>query len=270
MHIVTWNVNSLKARERFVGLFLDAVAPDVLAIQELKLDAPEVPVELFTERGYHVAMHAQPTWNGVLLASKHPLTDVVAGVPSVEVDQARVVAATSQGIRFVNLYCPQGQAVTSPKFPYKLAFYDGLNAWLADEIERQDTPCIVLGDLNVARDPEDVWAPARFAGVPSFHPEEHKRWDALMGLGFVDAVKPHIEPNTYSFWDYRGGAFHKKQGMRIDHILIPTALSERVESAHIIRDWRKKKVDPTTAGDPKPIKLTSSDHAPVGIHLRTT
>ena len=114
MNIVTWNVNSLKAREALVGMYLDEESPDILCLQELKLDVGAVPTQLFEERGYHVALHAQPQWNGVLIASRWPLTDVVAGLPDGDDGQARLVAAESAGIRVVNLYCPQGQAVDSP------------------------------------------------------------------------------------------------------------------------------------------------------------
>jgi exodeoxyribonuclease-3 len=253
--IVTWNVNSLNARADYVGRFLDAEAPDVLAIQELKMEAAQVPRELFESRGYHLAMHAQPRWNGVLIASKAPISDVMAGLPAAEEDEARIIAATTFGVRFVDLYCPQGQAADSPKFAYKLRFYDGLIAWLRGVVT-PDAPWVVLGDLNIAPCPEDIWDPAAFAGVPSFHPEEHARWAELVSFGLRDVVVEHTTPPFFTFWDYRGGAFHRHHGMRIDHVLTTAPVAARVTDVAVPRDWRKK-----VEG------LTPSDHAPLVVIL---
>lgn len=256
LKIVTWNVNSLNARADFVALYLDAEAPDVFCIQELKLPEDRVPVELFEERGYHVEMHAQPRWNGVLIASKRPIEDVWAGLPeAVDEGEARMVSGVTSGIRFVNLYCPQGQSVDSPKFPFKLGFFKGLRAYLAERCDFSQ-PLIVLGDINIAPNEEDVYSVEAFEDTPSFHPKEHEEWDKLLELGLTDVVRPHIEPGSFSFWDYRGGAFRFNHGMRIDHILVSAPLVDRVASAWIDRDWRKKKQG-----------LTASDHAPVGIEL---
>lgn len=255
MKIVTWNVNSLNAREELVARFLDAVEPDLLAIQELKIEEDQVPRDLFAARGYQLAIHAQKRWNGVLIASRAPLTDVQVGLPDAEEGEARFVAATAGGVRFVNLYCPQGQSADSPKFAYKLRFYDALIAWLGGAMDAA-APWVVLGDLNVAPHPEDIWDPARFEGVPSFHPEEHARWAQLVGLGLIDVARPRLPPNTYTFFDYRGGAFHKRQGMRIDHVLATDPVDARVTSVKVERDWRKK-----VAG------LTPSDHVPLTVEL---
>ena len=255
MRIVTWNINSIKVRADFVGLYLDKEAPDVLCIQELKVPGDMVPRALFEDRGYHVAFHAQKTWNGVLIASKQPITDVHEGLGDAEEGQARLIAATTAGIRFVNLYCPQGQSADSPKFHYKLRFYEALREWIEEEVDLGQ-PAVVLGDLNIAPTADDIWDPFGMDGVPSFHPAEHEEWELLLELGLHDAVRPHVAPGTYSFWDYRGGAFHRGMGMRIDHILVSTPLLERVEGAWIDRAERKKKEG-----------LTPSDHAPVGVTL---
>lgn len=256
MRIVTWNVNSLKAREEFVGHFLDAMTPDILCLQELKLEASKVPTQLFESRGYELAIHAQKRWNGVLIASKSPLTDVTTGLPGgAEEGQARAIAATADGVRLLNLYCPQGQSVDSEQFPYKLAFYEALERWLRTEASPTD-PLVVLGDLNVAPRPEDVYSVDAFAGIPSYHPEEHARWAKLIEFGLEDAVAPRVPAGTFSYWDYRGGAFHRNLGMRIDHILVTPQVAERVTAASVARDWRKKKQG-----------LTASDHAPVIVDL---
>lgn len=255
LSIVTWNVNSLKARQEYVADYLDNAGPDVLCLQELKLTDEAVPRDLFESRGYELAIHGQKQWNGVLIASKRPLTDVRKGLPGGDDGKSRFISAVVDGVRLVNLYCPQGQRVDSPQFPYKLGFYDALLAWLQRHADPSEA-LIVLGDLNVARDPEDIWDPEAFADVPSFHPEEHRRWDALLEFGLVDAVKPHIEPGAFSFWDYRGAAFRFNHGMRIDHLLVSAPVLARVASAWIDRPFRKKRKG-----------LTASDHAPVGIEL---
>lgn len=256
MKIVTWNINSIKVRAEFVGMYLDKESPDVLCLQELKLSGDKVPRAVFEDRGYHLAVHAQKTWNGVLIASRQPIHDVIEGLGDAEEGQARMVVGTTHGIRIINLYCPQGQSADSPKFHYKLRFYEALREWIEDEVDLS-VPTIVCGDLNIAPTADDIWDPFSMDGVPSFHPAEHEEWELLLELGLHDAVREHVAPGTYSFWDYRGGAFHRGMGMRIDHILVSEPLRSRVEGAWIDRNERKKK------GDLKP-----SDHAPVGIVLR--
>ncbi|MFO0744338.1 MAG: exodeoxyribonuclease III [Myxococcota bacterium] len=261
MLIVTWNVNSLAARADFVALFLDEVRPDVLCIQELKLETEKVPQELFASRGYATAIFGQKSWNGVLIASKTPLADVTTGLVPADQGESRLISATTSGpggmpLRVINVYCPQGQSVDSDKFPYKLGFYDGLDAWLR-ATHTPDQALVLVGDLNVAPHEDDIWDPVGMSKWPSFHPEEHRRFQRLMDFGLVDAVKPHIPPKTYSFWDYRAGAFHKGWGMRIDHILVTAPVVPHVAEAWISREWRKKKKD-----------LTPSDHAPVGVVLK--
>ncbi len=255
MRIVTWNVNSLKAREDFVRLFLEEESPDVLCLQELKLETSKVPAELFEDQGYHLAIHGQKSWNGVLIASKTPLEEVHRGLPEADQGQARAIAATTAGIRLLNLYCPQGQSVDSPKFPYKLAFLDALRTWLDNHASPAE-PLIVTGDLNVAPNPEDVWSVEAFEGVPSYHPEEHKRWAELLAFGLQDAGAQHLKPGTFTYWDYRGGAFHRGMGMRIDHHLVTEPILARISAVRVERDWRKKKQG-----------LTASDHAPVTLEL---
>ncbi len=264
MRLVTWNCNSLSARKELVGLYLDEEKPDVLCLQELKLETDKVPRELFESRGYHVAVHGQRSWNGVLIASKFPLRDIEVGLPLADLGEARLIAATLDApgtgsaigpLRVVNLYCPQGQSVESEKFAYKLGFYDGLIAW-AERARAAYASLVVCGDLNVAPGDDDVWDTKQFVDTPSFHPLEHQRLARLLALGFHDAVRPHIKPRTFTFWDYRGGAFRFDQGLRIDHVLVSKSLVPHVSEAWVARPWRKKKGE-----------LTPSDHAPVGIRL---
>ena len=255
MDVVTWNVNSLKARAGYVARYLDAASPDVLCIQELKLEDHKVPTEIFEERGYHLAIHGQKQWNGVLIASKTPLDEIHMGLPGGDEGQSRLVSARTAGIHFVNLYCPQGQAVDSPKFPYKLGFYRALNAWLRERFVPGDRLC-VLGDMNIAPGPGDVWSVDAVAGKPTYHPLEHEAWAELIGFGLEDVVLPYLKEVQFSFYDYRGAAFRFNQGYRIDHILLTAPLCGAVSNGWIDRDFRKKKDD-----------LKASDHAPVGITL---
>lgn len=258
MRIVTWNVNSLNARREFVEHFLDEEAPDVLCVQELKLDTDAVPRDVFESRGYQVAIHGQPQWNGVLIASKTPIDDVHTGLPDGDDGQSRLIAATIDGVRIVNLYCPQGQAEDSPKFPYKLGFYDALIDWI-DANHAPTDPLVVTGDLNIAPDPDDVWDLDAFENVPTRHPLELERWQRLVDWGLTDVVKPRLPKaakQRYSFWDYRGMCFRFNKGMRIDHFLLTAPLLDRVQGAGILRDWRKKRDG-----------LTPSDHAPVFLDL---
>jgi exodeoxyribonuclease-3 len=260
MRIVTWNVNSLKARQAYVERYLDAHRPDVIALQELKLEDDKVPRAIFETRGYHLETHGQKQYNGVAIASLTPLAHVERGLPDGDEGQSRMICASFEGpdgeaVDLINLYCPQGSAADSPKFAYKLAFYDALIAWLGsfDDLSRT----LVAGDLNIAPEARDIWDPVAMAGVPSFHPEEHERWAQLADLGLEDVVAPRVAPGTYSFWDYRGAAFRLDEGMRIDHVLAGEGLIDAVHDAGIERPWRKK-VD----------GLAASDHAPVWVELR--
>ncbi len=255
MKIVTWNVFSLKARAQFVCEYLDEEQPDVLALQELKLTEDAVPVAMFEERGYHLAICGQKQWNGVLLASKAPIENVSKGLPGGDEGQARLVAGTTMGVQFVNLYCPQGSSADSPKFQYKLAFFDALAEWI-DANYQPDQALCVLGDINIAPNPQDVYSVEKMTGVPTYHPLEHQRWRRLLDWGLHDAVQPHVEPGKFSFWEYRGGAFYKNKGFRIDHLLVTDPVRARVKDGFIQRQWRKKRGD-----------LKASDHCPVGILL---
>jgi exodeoxyribonuclease-3 len=255
MKIVTWNVNSLRARAELVTLFLDEEAPDVLCLQELKMETDTVPVEIFAERGYAVEAHGQKSWNGVLVAAREEISGVKRGLPDADEGEARLIAVEIGGLALVNLYCPQGQSVDSPKFPYKLGFFDGLIDWLGTRVAGS-SPLVVLGDFNIAPNPEDVWSVEAMDGIPTYHPEEHRRWARLLDLGLIDVVESRVEAGTFSFWDYRGGAFRFNRGMRIDHILATEPVLPRVQDAWVARDWRKKRQG-----------LTPSDHAPVVLEL---
>jgi DNA polymerase I len=258
MQLVTWNVNSLKAREAFVFDYLDENEPDVVCLQELKLEESAVPKELFEQRGYHVAIHGQRQWNGVLIASKEPISNVVTGLPDGDEGQSRLIACEIAGLKLVNLYCPQGQAEDSPKFQYKLRFFQALRKWIADNYSPKDK-LLIVGDLNIAPLRTDVWDIGKFKNVPTYHPLEHEEWKQLLAFGLEDVIHPHIEPGQFSFWDYRGARFRQNQGMRIDHMLATKSAAAWVTDASIDREARKKR-----NGNPP------SDHAPVSVTLDPT
>jgi exodeoxyribonuclease III len=253
MKIVTWNVNSIKARQEYVSLYLDHHQPDVLCVQELKMATEKVPVELFTSRGYQVAIHGQTQWNGVLIASKDSIDEVQMGLENGDEGQSRLIACETFGYKIVNLYCPQGQSEDSPKFVYKKKFYDRLIEWIEQSYTPEDR-LIVTGDFNIAPQECDVWDVAVFQNVPTYHPEEHDRWKRLLSWGLEDVGRPYIQEGMFSFWDYRAGRFQRNQGMRIDHFLGTKIVQERVISCSVTRDFRKKKNG-----------LKASDHAPVEL-----
>ena len=267
MRIATWNVNSLKARLEKVFWWLDRARPDVLLIQETKLADGDAPIDRFAEAGYHLHHHGEGQWNGVAIASRTPVTDVVTNfgqplAPPATAEQgddepwaeARMVAARWEGIRVVSIYAPNGRTVGSRFYLAKLAWYARLLNWL-ERTSDPGEPLVVGGDFNIAPDDRDVWDPAACHGGTHVSPPEREAFDRLCRWGFADAYRlHHPEPERYSWWDYRAGMFHKNYGMRIDHLLVTDAVAKRIVWAEIDREARK--------GKPIP-----SDHAPVVIDL---
>ena len=255
MQLITWNVNSLKARESFVADYLDETRPDVVCLQELKLTEDDLSKEIFEERGYRLATHAQRQWNGVLIASKKPISSVVKGLPDGDEGQARLIACQIEDLKLVNLYCPQGGGEDSPKFQYKLRFYQALRKWIAANYSPNEN-LLIVGDMNIAPLKTDVWDVGAFKNVPTFHPLEHQEWKQLLAFGLEDVVHPHIEPGQFTFWDYRGACFRENKGMRIDHMLATRTVASWVQEARIDREARKKRKG-----------LGPSDHAPVLVTI---
>jgi exodeoxyribonuclease-3 len=268
VRVATWNVNSLRARLEKVAWWLDRARPDVLLLQETKLADGEFPDELFRGRGYHVAHHGQGQWNGVAIASRSALEDVrknfgdagrAAGAPDSGDDQqplaeARMIAATTGGIRVVSLYAPNGRLVDSPFYRAKLTWFDRLARWLG-EAGSPDDALILGGDLNVAPTDADVWDPSRCHGGTHVSPPERAAVERLVAWGLVDGYRRHHpEGERFTWWDYRAGNFHKNFGMRIDHLLVTPPVAARTVGAEIDREARK--------GSPTP-----SDHAPLFIDL---
>jgi exodeoxyribonuclease III len=267
VRVATWNVNSLKARlERVMG-WLERARPDVLFLQETKLADAEAPVAAFREAGYALAHHGEGRWNGVAIASRCGIEDVVtnfgealrpARTPEVGDDEplaeARMVSASCGGIRMVSLYAPNGRVVGSPFYEAKLAWFDRLARWLTEAVDPR-TPLVLGGDLNVAPEDADVWDARACHGGTHVSGREREAFARLIRWGLVDAYRRHhAEPGRYTWWDYRAGNFHKNFGMRIDHLLVTLPVGERTVWAEIDREARK--------GKPVP-----SDHAPLVVDI---
>jgi len=239
MKIATWNVNSLKVRLPHLLKWLETSPVDVLCLQETKLTDDKFPIAEINSAGYQVVYTGQKTYNGVAILSKFPITDVVKNNPRFEDEQQRIIAATIEGVRFVCAYIPNGQAVDSDKYVYKLAWLKALHEWLAAEM-RAHPQLALLGDYNIAPEDRDVHDPAEWEGKIHFSDKEKAAMTALVDLGMVDAFRMFEQPEKqYSWWDYRMMAFRRNRGLRIDHILLSTELAKRCTACVIDREPRK-------------------------------
>jgi len=267
MRIATWNVNSLKARLEKVSWWLDRARPDVLLMQETKLTDAAAPVDVFRQAGYELAHHGEGRWNGVAIASRVGLTGVVtnfgeplrpARTPEMGDDEplaeARMIAATCDGVRVVSIYAPNGRVVGSQFYEAKLVWYERLARWLRESSSPEE-PLLLGGDFNVAPADDDVWDPRACHGGTHVSPPERRAFDELRHWGLIDTYRlHHREPGRYTWWDYRAGDFHKNFGMRIDHLVATKPVADRTVWAEIDREARK--------GKPIP-----SDHAPLLVDL---
>jgi exodeoxyribonuclease-3 len=267
MRIATWNVNSLRARLEKVGWWLDRALPDVLLMQETKLADDDVPSGEFTRRGYELAHHGEGRWNGVAIASRVGVRDVISNfghplakpkTPEAGDDEplaeARMISAVCGDVRVVSLYAPNGRSVGSPFYQAKLVWFERLARWLHDS-QDPGAPLVLGGDFNVAPTDADVWDPKACHGGTHVSPDERAAFGALERWGLVDAYRlHHTEPQRYTWWDYRAGMFHKNYGMRIDHLLVTEPVAQRVRWSEIDREARK--------GKPIP-----SDHTPLVIDI---
>jgi exodeoxyribonuclease-3 len=252
--IATWNVNGIRARIEAVTGWLEHHEPDVLAMQETKVVDDDFPFEELSRLGYQVTLAGQRAYNGVAIASRSPLTDVKLGLHDDPADaERRLIAATTAGVRVFCVYVPNGKSVELPSFREKLRFFERLRMTL-DLNAGPDTPLVLLGDFNVAREARDVYDPEAMRGRLHFHPEEHAALDRLLAFGLFDAYRClHEEGGRYSWWDYRSGDFRNNRGLRIDYLFVTEPLRARLKSAVI-------DIEPRRA--PKP-----SDHTPVLIEL---
>jgi exodeoxyribonuclease III len=252
--IATWNVNSVLARLPLVLRWLKAARPDVLCLQETKCTDERFPAAEFAEAGYRAAVHGQPTYNGVAVLARGEITDVRKGLPGDEAgSQARVIAATVGGIRLLNVYVPNGQAVGTEKYAFKLNWLNRLREYLDEEFWADDE-VLICGDFNVAPEDRDVHDPVAWRGKILCSGPERAHIEHVRQWGFMDAFRLHVAAGGhYSWWDYRAGSFRMNAGLRIDHIWVSEPLAERCTRAWIDRDPR---------GWERP-----SDHTPVLVEF---
>jgi exodeoxyribonuclease-3 len=254
MKVVSWNVNSLKVRLPHLEAWIKLASPDVLALQELKLETSSFPLQALHDLGYlYCAVSGQKTYNGVALLSRLPINDIQEGIPDYNDPQRRVIAGTINDVRIVNLYVVNGQAVGSEKYTYKMDWLKHLLQWLEHEQSRFPKR-VVLGDFNIAPDDRDVHDPEAWRDQILCSVAEREALQQLCKLDLFDSFRL-FEPQAghYSWWDYRQAAFRRNQGLRIDLIWVSHVLKNHLKAAGIDRlprTWERP-----------------SDHAPVWIDL---
>jgi exodeoxyribonuclease-3 len=249
MKIASWNVNSLKVRLPQLIEWLGSYQPDLVCLQETKLEDRNFPCAEIEAAGYAVCFSGQKAYNGVALLSRHPLSKITCGNPHFPDAQKRLITATVGATRVVCVYVPNGQAVGSDKYEYKLGWLRALKDWLGEEMAVYPR-LIVAGDFNIAPEDRDVYDPAARAGQVLCSDAERAAFGELLALGLKDSFRLFDQPEkTYSWWDYRMSSIRKNNGLRIDHILLSTPLAECCRAAGVDREMRKRE--------------RPSDHAPV-------
>ena len=255
MRIASWNVNSIRARLHALTQWLDDQQPDVLLLQETKVVDEEFPSDDLTRRGYSVVFAGQKSYNGVAILSQLPIKDVTIGFPGdPQSADKRLISASIAGIRVSSGYIPNGKDIANPAFQEKLAWLTRLREFLALERTKYGLPIAIGGDFNVAREGRDVYSPELFEGQLHFHPDERRKMDELLAIGLTDTFRLFVqEAARYSWWDYRGTAYAKNRGLRIDYVFVDEPLVPRCRAADIDiapRQWEKP-----------------SDHVPVWVEI---
>lgn len=258
MKIVTYNVNSIKARLPNVLEWLKEAQPDIVCLQEIKCVDENFPGMEIEELGYNIATYGQKTYNGVAILSKFPIDETIKGLPTFSDDeQARyiecVISADGGVVRIASVYVPNGGEVGGERWPYKMKFFDCLREHIQDLLE-YDEKLILCGDYNVAPEDIDVYDPKGLRGTTCFHPDEQEKWRSIVNLGLTDAWRAvHPDTQAFSWWDYRGGGWDGNKGMRIDHLLLSPQAADIVKDAGIDEEARGKD--------------KASDHAPTWVVL---
>lgn len=249
MRVASWNVNSIRVRLPQVLEWVETSKPDVLALQETKTVDEAFPASELQSAGYHVICSGQKTYNGVAIMSRHRPEEVLTELDGFEDPQRRLIAATLEGLRIYNVYVPNGQAVGTDKFDYKLRWLDALCRQLRTELDRNEK-VLVAGDFNIAPQDEDVHDPEAWMGQVLVSEPERDRLRNLLELGFRDTFRLFDQPEaSFSWWDYRAAAFRRNRGLRIDLLLASETLAANCKLSTIDsgpRAWEKP-----------------SDHAPV-------
>lgn len=249
MKIASWNVNSLRVRLPQVLAWLAHHQPDVLALQETKISDPDFPYASFQEIGYHAVGNGQKTYNGVAFISKLPAENRLTDPPGLVDTQRRILVADFGDVRVINLYVPNGSAVGSDKYAYKLAWLSSMKDFIRDELARHPR-LVVLGDFNIAPEDRDVYDPEAWREQILCSTPEREAFRQFQRLGLTDAFRQFEQPEaSFSWWDYRSGSFRRNRGLRIDHILVSSMLLAQCTSCRIDKSPRKWE--------------RPSDHAPI-------
>ena len=252
--IATWNVNSIRARLSHVTAWIEQNEPDLLALQETKVQDRDFPTDEIKALGFSSTAAGQKSYNGVAVLSRHAVEVVATAIPQFDGTQRRVLAVASDDLLLVNLYVPNGSSVGAEKYAYKLAWLDALHAWAAELLQRHPK-LLIVGDFNIAPDDRDVHDVEAWRGKILCGDNERKRLQRLLGLGLTDVFRRFDQADgQFSWWDYRAGAFRRNHGLRIDLILASAALAREVVSCVVDvepRRWEKP-----------------SDHAPVMAQIR--
>jgi len=253
MRLATWNVNSLSVRLPQLLDWAGRQKPDIVCLQEIKLEDAKFPEAEIRAAGYEAVYAGQKTYNGVAILSRAPLAEAARGIPGYADPQQRVICASLGALRIVCAYVPNGQSVDSDKYRYKLDWLDAFIAWLKSELARNEQ-LAVLGDFNIAPEARDVHDPKLWEGQVLFSPPERRAFRALLDLGLKDALRLVEQGDKhFTWWDYRMNAFKRGMGLRIDHVLLSPALATRCKAVRIDRDMRALE--------------RPSDHAPVIVEL---
>jgi len=251
MKIVTWNVNSLNVRLPHLLNYLSNQQPDIVALQETKLTDEKFPKEEIEAAGYQASFSGQKTYNGVAIVSKAHATEIETEIPDLDDPQRRLLAATIDGVRVINIYIPNGQEVGSEKFDYKLRWLQAFRGFLSAQLAAHKR-LIVLGDFNIAPADIDVHNPKRWQGKIMCSDKEREMFQSFLALGLTDSIRTlHPDEPMHSWWDYRMNGFQRGWGIRIDHLLTTAALTPKSGGVH--SDERGKE--------------RPSDHAPVWLEV---
>lgn len=249
MKIATWNVNSLNIRLPHVLEWISAHSPDVVVLQEIKQQTEAFPTDVFAAAGYQSAVSGQKTYNGVATICREEPLDAVTDFPGFEDPQRRILATTINGVRVIDLYVPNGQAVGTEKYEYKLSWLEALRGFLKAELEKYPN-LVVLGDFNIAPEDRDVYDAEKWGDAVLCSPPERKALGELLKLGLSDVFRQFDQAEkSFSWWDYRAAGFRRNAGLRIDLILASPAMAKACRASYIDKE-------PRTWERP-------SDHAPV-------
>ncbi|HFC30853.1 MAG TPA: exodeoxyribonuclease III [Oceanospirillales bacterium] len=238
MKIASWNVNSLKVRLQHVLQWSKENQPDILAIQETKLTDENFPAQDIKNAGWHVVYSGQATYNGVAIISSSPATDIITDIAGLDDPQRRILAATIDDVRVINLYVVNGQSPSSEKFQYKMQWLEKVTEFIETQLHEYEN-VVVLGDFNIAPDDRDVYDPDYWRGKILCTDEERQKLNNILDLGMDDSFRLlHDEAGYYSWWDYRMGGFPRNLGLRIDLILCNEPMSEMLTAAYIDKQPR--------------------------------